>query len=133
MLPDDADLSPRSCGKSSGGGDQIVQLAVAESRINTRFCHFSQNRNALRGGLIQKDRDMSAVHKAAIFEALLNEALRLLNREVGHMHIVDQGQVDVSRVAHSCFCRELWHVVNADFQQISSAEPQQRRSLAAIV
>src|ERR1700722_2124695 len=86
MLPDDADLSPRSCGKSSGGGDQIVQLAVAESRINTRLCHFSQNRNALRGGLIQKDRDMSAVHKAPIFEALLNEALPLLNRGRPHAH-----------------------------------------------
>jgi len=48
------------------------------------------------GGFVEEDRNVSAADEASVFQALLDQSLRLFHREVAHVYVVNQRKVHVS-------------------------------------
>jgi hypothetical protein len=62
---------------------------------------------------------MRILDEPAVRQSLFKESLRFLTRQSGHMHIINQGKIDVTGVADASFAREFGNIVDANLEQIS--------------
>ncbi len=99
--------------------EHFVQLATGGVRIDARLANLTDNRDALRRGLIHKNRHVRVSHESAIRKPLFDQSLGLFLRQSVHVHVVDQGQVNVARIADSRLAGQFRHVVNVNFDQVS--------------
>jgi hypothetical protein len=73
---------------------------------------------------MHEHRDVRTFHKATVSEPFLDQRLGFFETEAGYMHIVDQGQVDVTVAPDASLGRKLWDIVDAYFEEIPCPEPQ---------
>jgi hypothetical protein len=76
--------------KPTRRGKHVEQAAVSEYRINPRLPDFAQQRDALRGVFVHKNRHVRILDESAVVQSLLDEFLRLFQAEITDVHVVDQ-------------------------------------------
>ena len=64
--PSNRHHSARFVGEPAGSRDDVIELALAQNRINARPRYLSQNRRSLRRRFIHEDRDMGVTDETAV-------------------------------------------------------------------
>src|SRR5580765_4381248 len=95
---------------------------IADIRIDPRFPDFAEYCHTLRHRLVDKDGNVSAANEPAIFQALFDQFLCFFLGQSLNVNVIDQGQVNVARVAYPDLAGEFRHVVDAYLNQIAWAK-----------
>src|ERR1035437_5731012 len=118
----DGDKAARLLSESSRRRDQVEKPALPNRRVGPWVIDLSDQRDGLRGGFVDENRNVRAADKASILQPLLDQPLRFIRRQAGDMNIVNQGKVNVSGTTDARLGRKIRHSEHTDLDQIADAQ-----------